>query len=181
MARIARPEGRDGRLIGAEGDSASDDGKEEEDMITLPFDGLVGKGKGLFNKELDVMDPIDAAYAALPGEEGSQERKDALEALIKSRIEALKTDEMLGGEPRQFEQNPIADVPKWKVALSTLAVCRPFEDGTDLALTYILSNSLTFAFAVYVLGINGITRPLLNWFIETDFAGSGGVSSLLKL
>ena len=73
MGRIARPEGREGRLVGAEGDSASDD--EEQDMVTLPFDGLVGKDKGLFNKALDVMDPIDAAYAALPGEEGSQERK----------------------------------------------------------------------------------------------------------
>lgn len=177
MGRIARPEGREGRLVGAEGDSASDD--EEQDMVTLPFDGLVGKDKGLFNKALDVMDPIDAAYAALPGEEGSQERKDAMDALIKSRVDALKSSGALE-DTRQMEQNPLANVPKWKIALSTLAVCRPFEDASDLALTFILSNSLTVAFAFYVLGINGVFRPLLTWFVETDFAGSN-VGSLLKL
>ena len=71
--------------------------KEEEqekasasDMVTIPFDGLVGRDQGsLFDRPLDVFDPIKDTDS-LPGADGSDEKIAAIQARISDRVAAMR-------------------------------------------------------------------------------------------
>lgn len=175
MARAAKPIEKDGQIISGSPSNAG--GPDDDEMITLPFDGLVGKDQGLFDKALDMMDPIQAEYDSLPGAEGSQERKDAIEKLIKARVAAIQSDNY---EKIPIGKNPLQNVPVWEIAWATIKICKPFESSSELFLTYILANTTTFIVGGYVFLVNGAFQSWLKWFIDTDFAGSG-VGAALKL
>ena len=176
-ARAAKPVDSEGRVVEVGGAGAGADAEGEEEMITLPFDGLVNKEGGLFNKALDVLDPLQAAYDKLPGAEGSQERRDAIDKLIKARVEMIESDNY--NRPVSAK-NPIEGMSFWEITWSTVKVCKPFETTSELVLTYMLLNLAMVLFTAYALSVNSLLGGALDWFIKTDFAGTD-VGSLLKL
>ena len=167
MARSAKPLEKDDAMMTTGGKGKGKGGGEEEEMIVLPFDGLVGREKGLFRKELDAMNPIQAAYDLLPGEDGSPERKAAIEAAVRQRIAAIQADNY---EPMLVDDDPLKGVPLWKASLQMLAVCRPFESYSELALTFLLANLTTIVVGLYVTAVNTSFSSWLQWYIDSDFS-----------
>lgn len=171
MARSAKPLEKDDAMMTSAGGKGKGQGRgeggEEEEMIVLPFDGLVGREKGLFRKELDALNPIQAAYDLLPGEDGSPERKAAIEAAVRQRIAAIQADNY---KPMLVDDDPLKGVPLWKASLQMLAVCRPFESYSELALTFLLANLTTIVVGLYVTAVNTSFSSWMQWYIDSDIS-----------
>jgi hypothetical protein len=62
----------------------------EPESITLPYNGMVGyEPNNLFYEPIDVSDPLKDT-SELPGEDGSDEKIEAIQARIQARVDVLK-------------------------------------------------------------------------------------------
>ena len=141
---------------------------EDDKMITIPFNGLIGKEQGsLFDKPLDVYDPMKNTDD-LPGTDGSDEKIAAIQARIQNRVEELKKAGEWGSE-EVFGKDPLAKQPIWITMAMQLKVCKPFESVDELALTYILLLTTTIVLMAYLLVLRETFDTFIDWFVRTDF------------
>jgi len=121
----------------AQGNSRPDEGTDD-DKMTLPYAGLVGKEQGgLFDKPLAVFDPIKNVDD-LPGADGSAEKIEAIQRRIQERVEELKKAGEWGDEGDAFGRDPLAKQPIWTTMAMQIKSCRPFESfGSTYTHTHI--------------------------------------------
>jgi len=173
MARVSKPDNQQASrvVVGASGDEGGKD-PEGDDMITLPFDGLVGKRSGgLFDKPLEAMDNEQAEFDRLSDEE----KRIFVDRKISARIEAIKRGD---AEPIPQSKDPLEGMTTLDIMRSALAVTKPFDSWSDFALAYILAIFTT----LFVLGYNVLLTEnlgnLMDWFLDTDFAGTAAGTAL---
>jgi hypothetical protein len=153
--------------------------EEDERMITVPFNGLIGKEQGsLFDKPLDVFDPMKDTDD-LPGEDGSDEKIAAIQQRIQDRVEALRKSGEWGDE-EVFGKDPLARQPIWTTMAMQLKVCKPFESVDELALTYVLLLATTVVLMAYLLVLRETFDTFILWFVNTDFDSDFSILSLFN-
>jgi len=175
--RVAKPAESENKkaVIGTAADeevgSAGVGGDDDDDMITVPFEGLVGRnqGGGLFNKALEIEDPTEAVFANVSGVPGSPEYEAAIGAVINARLEALKRGEL---DDIQVEKDPMEGVTMWKMGFDAIRTTRPFDSASDFALTLILINIALFSVFSYTYAVNSVLQIFVDWWIKTDFSES---------
>lgn len=143
----------------------------DDDLVTVPFDGLIGRqGGNLFDTPVKLYDfnPTDDTDS-LPGEDGSEEKMEAIQARIKQRVEELKRSGQWGDDYNEFGRNPLADVPVWRLMYMQARAVKPYDSPDELALTYLLTALATVALSVYLLGLGAVLEPAMKAYIETDF------------
>lgn len=156
-ARVARKE-----------DEQEKAGRTEE-MVTIPFDGLVGREQGsLFDKPLDVFDPIKDTDS-LPGKDGSDEKIAAIQARITERVAVLKKAGQWDDGGNVFGTDPLKSQPIWQTMAMQVKICKPFDSVDELALTYILLLSTTIFLMAYLIVLREAFDGFIIWFTSTDF------------
>lgn len=171
MARASKPERKDGTSAETNAASGGNDGANaaNDDLIDLPFDGLVGRQETIFSKTLDEFDPIQAAYDNLPGKEGSPERKAAIDKLIQERVKLIASS---GYEELSLDKDPMADVTPLQLLMETLRTTDiGIDSKSEFALAYLLSALVAFFILGGVTLFNDSFQAFLVWFQATDFAG----------
>ena len=172
-ARVARREDEDQQQ------QTTSSSPSDDEMITIPFTGLIGKENGaLFDKPLDVYDPLKNTDD-LPGEDGSDEKIAAIQQRIQERVEALKKSGEWGDEKAVFGKDPLRNQPFFTTVIQQLKVCKPFESWDELALTYILLLLTTMFMTVYLLALRESVDAFIIAWLKTDF-DSDFFSSLLS-
>ena len=156
-ARVARKE-----------DEQEKAGRTEE-MVTIPFDGLVGREQGsLFDKPLDVFDPIKDTDS-LPGKDGSDEKIAAIQARITERVAVLKKAGQWDDGGNVFGTDPLKSQPIWQTMAMQVKICKPFDSVDELALTYILLLMTTVFLMGYLIVLREAFDGFIIWFTSTDF------------
>ena len=149
--------------------------KEEEqekasasDMVTIPFDGLVGRDQGsLFDRPLDVFDPIKDTDS-LPGADGSDEKIAAIQARISDRVAAMRQAGQWDDGGDAFGKDPLATQPIWQTMAMQLRICKPFDSADELALTYILLLMTTAFLMVYLIVLREAFDGFILWLTSSD-------------
>lgn len=162
---------------------AKNDGDEKqessENMVTIPFDGLVGGERGkLFDDPVEVYDPIKNTED-LPGEDGSEEKINAIMQRIDERVQALKRSGEWDSEGDNFSSNPLAYQPLWQTMIMQVKACKPFESYDELVLTYLLMLFTTVLLAGYLVLIRDSLNDFMLWFTGSDF-DSEFIDSVMK-
>jgi|Transcript_31118 hypothetical protein len=140
-----------------------------EDLITIPFDGLVGREQGsLFDRPLDIFDPLKDTDS-LPGEDGSDEKIGAIQNRIVERVAALKLSGQWGDDTDVQGRDPLATQPIWSTMFQQIRICKPFESVDELALTYILLIFTTAFLMVYLILLRETFDTFIIWFTDPDF------------
>lgn len=140
-----------------------------EDLITIPFDGLVGREQGsLFDRPLDIFDPLKDTDS-LPGEDGSDEKIAAIQKRIVERVTALKLAGQWGDDTDVQGKDPLATQPIWSTMAQQIKICKPFESVDELALTYILLLLTTAFLMVYLIVLRESFDTFIVWFVDSDF------------
>lgn len=156
-ARVARKE-----------DEQEKAGRTEE-LVTIPFDGLVGRDQGsLFDKPLDVFDPIKDTDS-LPGKDGSDEKIAAIQARITERVAVLKKAGQWDDGGDVFGKDPLATQPIWQTMAMQVKICKPFDSADELALTYVLLLMTTVFLMGYLIVLREAFDGFIIWFTTTDF------------
>ena len=141
----------------------------EKDLVTIPFDGLVGRDQGsLFDKPLDVFDPIKDTDS-LPGADGSDEKIAAIQARIRDRVAVLKKAGQWDDGGDVFGKDPLATQPIWQTMAMQVKICKPFDSTTELALTYVLLLMTTGFLMFYLIVLREAFDGFIIWFTTTDF------------
>jgi hypothetical protein len=140
-----------------------------EDLITIPFDGLVGREQGsLFDRPLDIFDPLKDTDS-LPGQDGSDEKIAAIQKRIVERVAALKLSGQWGDDTDVQGRDPLATQPIWSTMAQQVRICKPFESVDELALTYILLLLTTAFLMVYLIALRESFDTFIVWFVDSDF------------
>ena len=141
------------------------EGNNDDEMVSLPFTGIIGGGTDtLFKKPLEIYDPLKDT-SDLPGEEGSDERINAMFARIEERVQKLKST----GEWNTSQYgDPLKDIPLWRTMIYHLQAANL---GTidELILTFILVLVALVTLATYTITLNASLNNVMNWYIKTDF------------
>lgn len=151
----------------AKDEKATEESKEDK-VMSIPFDGILGSQKGsLFVDPLEVFDPMRDTQD-LPGEDGSDEKIQAIMQRIEERVSALKkSGEWDDGD--KFGSDPMANIPLWSSMAMQVKASKPFESWDALALTYILLMITTVAMSSYLLVLREILNNFMLWFTGSDF------------
>ena len=173
-ARAAKPEPAkrvDVELVDGEGSSGGQ--PEDDDMIAVPYNGLIGYETGqLFQKPLEKFDATATPTKNtddLPGQPGSDERNDAIVARIKQRVEDLKQQDEWRNDDQDFGKNPLQNIPLTEVMVQQLKVIRPFESFSEFALTLTLLIITTGFLTVFININNGFDEQFIKWWTGNDF------------
>ena len=170
-ARIAKAEEESGSLN-------SKTGVDKDENISVPYRGLVGYEPGsLFNKPVEVFDPLKDT-SDLPGEDGSDEKILAIQNRIQERVEALKKAGQWDDQSEEFGKDPLARQSILQTMIMQIKACRPYENVSDLALTYTLVLISTFSIMIYLIFLREVLDNAINWYVNTDF-DSDFLSNLL--
>lgn len=171
-----------GKIAKAEdsGSLNSKTGVDKDETISVPFRGLVGYEPGsLFNKPVEVYDPLKDTND-LPGEDGSDEKILAIQNRIQERVEALKkAGEWGDDDSEEFGKDPLARQSIFKTMIMQVKACRPYENVSDLALTYTLVLISTFSVMIYLIFLREVLDNAITWYVNTDF-DSDFLSNLIK-
>jgi hypothetical protein len=143
--------------------------ESDDEMITIPFTGLVGKENGaLFDKPLEVFDPLKNTDD-LPGADGSEEKIAAIQQRIQERVDALKKAGQWDDNDEVYGKDPLAKQSILQTMAMQLKVCKPFDSVDELALTYVLLIATTGALMAYLLVLRETFDTFIEWFVATDF------------
>lgn len=152
---------------------------EDEEMITVPYNGLIGSETGqLFQKPLEEFDAAATPTKNtedLPGRPGSEERNDAIVARIRQRVEDLKKQDEWTIDDQDFGKNPLQNVPLTEVMIQQLKVIRPFESFSEFVLTLVLLVFTTSFLTVFINFNNDVDERFINWWAATDFDLLSGI------
>lgn len=141
---------------------------ENEKMMSIPYDGILGKDRGsLFDRPLEIYDPINNTDD-LPGEDGSDEKLNAIMKRIEERVELMKNRGEWDDE-ESFGSNPLSNKPIIEVMLMQLKACKPFESFDDLLLTYFLMVGTTISLSAYLIFLRENFNNFMLWFTGSDF------------
>jgi hypothetical protein len=148
--------------------------------ISIPLNGVMGYEPGtLFKKPLSIYDPLKDTDS-LPGEDGTEEKANAIKERIQDRIEELKRmgkwDEI---QREEFGKNPLADIPLWKSILIHTKAAQPFESVEDLALTYVLVFVVTLISAGYWYVVSVGMDAAIDWYLRTDIDFISNIARIL--
>lgn len=145
----------------------------EEDMISVPFNGLIGQENGqIFEKPLEQFDATQTPTKNtedMPGAPGSDERNDAIMNRIKERVADLKSKDEWRNDDENFGKNPLSDILITEIMVEQLKVIRPFESFSEFALTLSLLIFTTGFLTIFINVNNGIDEKLVLWWANTDF------------
>jgi hypothetical protein len=138
-------------------------------MMTLPVDGLVSSERGgLFDTPLSIFDPLKETDS-LPGEDGSDEKIQAIQQRIQQRVAELKKSGEWGVDGDAFGRDPLAKLPLWQTMVMQVRSCKPFESLDELALTYLLMLVTTVLLSAYLLVLRDSMDTAIVWFLRNDF------------
>lgn len=160
-ARVSKPSKEETQQLGS--------GESNDDMVTVPFDGLIGaENAALFDKPLEIFDPTKDTDN-LPGEDGSDEKIAAIMGRIQQRVEELKSKGSWGEEVDEFGKDPLAKQPIYTTMAMQLQACKPFESVSELVLTFSLLVTTTISLSLYIIALREGFDTFITWFINTDF------------
>ncbi|KAJ1429041.1 hypothetical protein B484DRAFT_449559 [Ochromonadaceae sp. CCMP2298] len=142
----------------------------EPESMTLPYNGMVGyEPNNLFYEPIDVSDPLKDT-SELPGEDGSDEKIEAIQARIQARVDVLKkTGQWDAYEGLEYGKDPLASQPLLSTMVMQVKACRPFESVSDLGLTYVLVIIATLVIAGYLVVLRNTLDVGVSWYVDTDF------------
>jgi len=143
---------------------------EEEEGMRIPFDGIMGgtDNNSLFEKPLDYYDPLKN-LDDVPGEDGSDEKINAIQQRIQERVAQLKQTGKWEEEQDAYGRDPLRNQAIWITMGQQLKACKPYDSIGDLGLTYILVLVTTIALGGYLISARNILDDFIPWFIKTDF------------
>jgi len=157
------------KSINEENQSGSKSPKDTE-LVTVPFNGLIGsEGVAIFDKPLEIFDPTKEAVDNLPGEDGSDEKINAIMEQIQKKVEDLKSKGTWGEEIEEYGKDPLTNIPLWTTMMMQLKACKPFESVDELALTFTLLVLTTLGLTGYILLMRESFDSFIVWFLDTDF------------
>jgi hypothetical protein len=141
----------------------------DNEMVTVPFNGLLGSDAStLFDKPIEIFDPTKESDN-LPGEDGSDEKIEAIMNQIQKRVEDLKSKGTWGEEIEEYGKDPLANISVWNTMMMQLKACKPFESVGELALTFTLLILTTVSLTLYILGMREAFDNFITWYLDTDF------------
>jgi len=143
---------------------------EDEATIKIPYDGLMGFEQGtVFSTPLQVYDPLDDVDD-LPGEEGSDEKLEAIQKRIDDRVAAMrKAGEWNDDEIENYGKDPLRNIPLPSTMLMQMKACKPYDSPSELLLTYILLMITTIVLGGYVIVLRDSLESFMQWYVNTDF------------
>ena len=149
--------------------TSSDKQPSPGEMISLPYEGLAGFiPNNMFYEPIDISDPLKNTDD-LPGEDGSEEKIDAILQRIQQRVEQLQVSGEWEDDSSEFGSDPLAKQPIWQTMVMQIQSCRPFETVDELALTYVLVVTSTLLIMGYLLFLMESLNAAVGWYVNTDF------------
>ena len=138
-------------------------------QVEVPFNGLVGNSEGrLFNSAVDTYDPMQNTED-LPGEDGSDEKIQAIQDRIQQRVDELKRSGEWGEEGDEYGVDPLRTQNILVTMTDQVKACRPFESFGELTLTYLLVLGTTILLGSYLILLREGSEGFMSWFTRNDF------------
>ena len=143
---------------------------EEDSTMRIPFDGIMGgaDNNNLFEKPLDYYDPLKN-LEDIPGEDGSEEKINAIQQRIQERVAQLKQTGKWEEEQEAYGRDPLRNQAIWVTMGQQLKSCKPYDSIGDLGLTYILVLGTTLLLGGYLISARNLLDDFIPWIIKTDF------------
>lgn len=156
--------------VEAESTQESGSSPVKEDTVTIPYGGLMNYERGtLFNEPLKVYDPLDD-IDDLPGEDGSDEKLEAIMKRLDDRVESIKSAGQWNDEEiENYGRDPLRNIPLPQIMLMQLRSIKPYDTPSDLLLTYVLVLLTTAVLGGYVVVLSDVVEKVVSWYVNTDF------------
>jgi hypothetical protein len=163
MNNVNRINARIGKVDGPEVEA-------EDSTMRIPFDGIMGgaDNNNLFEKPLDYYDPL-RNLEDVPGEDGSEEKINAIQQRIQDRVAQLKQTGKWEEEQEAYGRDPLRNQAIWVTMGQQLKSCKPYDSIGDLGLTYILVLGTTLVLGGYLISARNVLDDFIPWIIKTDF------------
>eukprot|EP01038_Epipyxis_sp_PR26KG_P010887 gene10887-14613_t len=145
-------------------DETDDDGN----TVAIPYTGMAGYKRGnLYNKPLEIYNPVND-MDNLPGEPGSEERRNAMFERIQKRVDELKASGQYEYEYRDVK-SPVLTQSEFLTAWQIVKSIKPWQQADELGLSMLLSVVVLFTFSSYLYFVREVFEKFMTWFIDTDF------------
>jgi len=141
---------------------------EDDEFITIPFQGLMGPNNSPFTKMVERYDPLKN-IDDLPGAPDSDERFEALTKRIEERVAAMKASGQWNEE--YSGRDPLTGVPLWRSVAMEVKTVRPYASVSEFFLDYSLLVFTLVFLSLFMYISRTTSEQFMEWFLVTDFDG----------